>query len=189
MQNRDDDRTGPAELERQVELLGAGDYRIAGAAQEYLVAAGRTGMEAVLRGLSHPNPRVRRGCANFLDHNGDDMCVVALSEVLHDPVPYVRRQAVHSLACQRCKLSPLHVDAVAHLIEAARSDPSIRVRREAVSGLGMQPRDGRAIPVLQALLSGETDRMLRKLAHQALKHHDPAYREAVAAQARARNLS
>ncbi len=186
MQNSDD-RT--AELERQVELLGAGDYRIAGAAHDYLVAAGREGMDAVLRGLSHPNPRVRRGCADFLDHNGDDLCIPALSEALHDPVPYVRRQAVHSLACQRCKSSPIHVDAVAHLIDAARSDPSIRVRREAVSGLGMQPRDERAIPVLQALLSGATDRMLRKLAHQALKHHDPAYREAVAAAARARNLS
>ena len=134
MQNSDD-RTGPAELERQVEQLSTGDYRVAGAAHDYLVAAGGAGMDAVLRGLSHPNPRVRHGCADFLDHNGDDMCVMALSEALHDLVPYVRRQAVHSLACQRCKSSPLHDDAVAHLI-AARSDPSIRVRREAVSGLG-----------------------------------------------------
>ena len=47
--------------------------------------------------------------------HGDDKCVLALSAALHDTAPYVRRQAVHSLSCQRCKSSPLQVDAVAHL--------------------------------------------------------------------------
>lgn len=189
MQTSNDQQAQLAELWRQVELLGSDDYRIVGAAHDCLVAAGHGGMEAVLQGLSHVNPRVRRGCADFLDHNGDDRCVLALSEALHDPVPYVRRQAVHSLSCQRCKASPLQVDAVAQLIAAAQSDSSIRVRREAVSGLSMQPRDVRVIPVLQALLRQETDRMLRKLAHHALKRHDPTYREAVAAAARERKLA
>jgi HEAT repeat protein len=175
------------ELERQVELLGSHDWRVAGAAVQALVSAGDAGMEAVMRGLSHPHPRVRRGCAEFMDHHGDDRCVVALLHAArHDPIAYVRRVAIHSYSCQRCKASPLGGDMVAPLIERALSDGNMRVRREAVYGLSVQLPDARAAAVLKTILEQETDRDLLRGARYALQRHDPAYRQATIEEAKAR---
>jgi HEAT repeat protein len=177
-------------LEQQVELLGSRDYRVAGAAYKVLVEAGQVGMDAAIRGLSHSDARVRRGCAEFMDHQGNDQCVTTLSQVAReDSVPYVRRVAVHSLGCERCKPTPLQGDTISFLIERALSDPSTRVRREAVSGLLFQPPDPRAAAALKTVLSCETDRKLRGSAHYALKHHDPEYRRMVDEQARARSIA
>ena len=175
-------------LEQQVELLGSRDYRVAGAAYKVLVEAGQVGMEAALRGLSHSDARVRRGCAEFMDHQGTDQCVTTLAQVAReDAVPYVRRVAVHSLGCERCKPAPLQSDMLSFLIERALSDASTRVRREAVSGLLFQPPDPRAATALRTIQNRETDRKLLGNVHYALKHHDPDYRRAVDAQARARS--
>jgi hypothetical protein len=177
-------------LDQQVERLGARDWRVILAAQQVLVDAGSAGMAAVLRGLSHPEARVRRGCAGFMDHQGTDECVVLLCEVAReDPVPSVRRVAVHSLGCQRCKPSPLQGDGIAFLVERALSDPSLKVRREAVGGLSMYPPDSRAAVALRRILEEETDRDLRRGAHFALKRHDPEYRRTVDEGARARAIA
>jgi len=175
-------------LEQQIELLGSRDYRVAGAAYKVLVEAGQAGMDAALCGLSHSDARVRRGCAEFMDHQGTDECVTTLGEVAReDPVPYVRRVAVHSLGCERCKPEPLQSDTLSFLIERALSDASTRVRREAVSGLLFQPPDPRAAAALRTIQNRETDRKLLGSVHYALKHHDPDYRRAVDAQAKARS--
>ena len=93
-------------------------------------------MRAAIEGLSHPEPRVRRGAADFMDHHADDSCVPKLSELaLHDPVPYVRRTAVHALKCQRCKPSPLTADVTPLLARVAQEDSSARVRTEAMGSL------------------------------------------------------
>ena len=47
---------------------------------------------------------------------------------LHDPVPYVRRVAVHALICQRCKPAPLTRDVVPLLLRVAREDLNSKVR-------------------------------------------------------------
>jgi HEAT repeat protein len=180
----------PLSLGQQVERLGAKDWRIAGAAWQALIEAGQAGLEAALRGMAHPQPRVRRMCADFMDHQGTDQCVTALHDAAqNDPVPAVRRAAVHSLGCQRCKASPLPVDTVAFLIERLFAETSIRVRREAVAGLMFQPPDERAAAALRTVLQQETDRELRRLAHYSLQRHDPAYRQEVIAQAKARGLA
>jgi HEAT repeat protein len=177
----------PITLEQQVERLGTRDWRVVLAAHAVLVEAGEAGLQAVIRGLSHPHPRVRRACAQVMDHDGSDPCVDALLHAArHDPVPAVRRFAVHSLSCQRCKASPLAVDGVAALIERALSDPSISVRREAVSGLTLQSPDPRAVAALETILSRESDRKLLWLARFALQRHDPEYRQATIEQSRAR---
>ena len=176
-------------LHQQVALLGTRDWRIVRQATDVLLQAGDAGIQAAIAGMTHANPRIRRACADFMDHHGTDQCILALTTTLHDPVAYVRRQALHSLGCQRCKESPLAVDAIAPLLNAALHDASIKVRREAVSNLFFQAPDQRVIPVLQNILAQESDRMMRKHAHHSLKHHDPAYRMAVAEQARRRNLS
>jgi HEAT repeat protein len=174
------------ELDRLAERLAhRGDWGIVAEAERALKAAGDAGMRAVVRGLSHPDPPVRRGCAGFMDHNGTDAAVAALLAALDDPVMNVRREAVHALGCDRCKSSALCFDAVPTLIRVAASDPSVKVRREAVHGLGRRPPDPRAADALRAALARETDRHLRSLAHAALRHHDPAYRAEADAAARA----
>jgi hypothetical protein len=80
----------------------------------------------------------------------------------------------------------LHTDGTAFLVERALEDTSIKVRREAVSGLNMLQPDARAASALRTILEQDTDRDLRKLAHRALRHHDGAYRRTTDAQARAR---
>lgn len=82
-------------------------------------------------GLEHDEPRVRFDCAGALDHMADERCAEPLRRLLDDPVPRVRRAAMHSLSCDACKLSPLTYgdDLVPKLIDMALYDPSPRVRR------------------------------------------------------------
>lgn len=178
------------ELQQQVELLGSRDWRVAMAAYDALARAEQRGMNVVIAGLRHVDPRVRRGCAGFMDHQGTDLCVPMLREVArHDPVPAVRREAVHALGCERCKPSPLHTDGTAFLIERALEDASLKVRREAVSGLSMLQPDERAASALHTILAQDTDRDLLRLAHRALRHHDATYRCTTDEQAKARALA
>jgi hypothetical protein len=178
--------TAPA---AQVEMLGVPDWRVAGAARDAL-AASSDAVTAALEGLSHPNPRVRRGAADFLDHHADDRCVAKLADLaLHDPVPYVRRVAVHALLCQRCKPAPLTADVVPLLIRIAGEDPSPRIRGAALWGLGQQPPDARAVEALARVLREETSSELRNAAHHALKRQSPEYREQAARRAREASLA
>ena len=178
-------------LDLLIERLGGRDWRDVGAAVESLCQAGGAGREAVGRALlAHPDARVRKGCADFMDHHGDDSCVPALAQAArHDPIAYVRRVAVHSLGCQRCKIAPLETDFVDLLIEVIEEDENARVRREAVYSLSQQKPDARIAAFLALLLNDPAvaDTGLKKIAHYALKRHDPDYRRA--ADERARNAS
>jgi hypothetical protein len=99
-------------------------------------------VQLVLRGLEHPNAKVRYNCAHALDWLGDDRCVPALIELLSDPVPRVRAIALHALNCQECKLIPLQPrrDLIQLAIDWAAHDPSRRVRQDA-TWLLMQAAD------------------------------------------------
>jgi hypothetical protein len=178
------------ELQALTEQLGSGDWRMALEAETSLARAGQAGIDAVLWGFSHPNARVRRGCAGFMDHHGTDACFAQLQRVaLHDLAPSVRRVAVHSASCQRCKPCPLTGDLVGFLVQVALEDPNRRVRENALSGLRHQPQDARAVTALEQILRTETDPRLRKDAHHALKHQDPTYKARVDAQARERGIA
>ena len=128
-------------------------------------------VDALIEGLRHANARVRFDCAHAMDHLADDRCVEPLRRRLDDPVPRVRRVALHTLNCDACKLVPLHRDddLVAVLIERALADPSINVRREATYGLGSCCSDERAVAALRTLLAGEADRTIRRNAGWALR--------------------
>lgn len=183
-----------AYLRQQVERLGAPrcDWRTLLDATQNLDHAGQAGLEAVIEGLSHPSSLVRRECASYIDHRGTDACISRLRFVaLHDPVANVRRTAVHSLTCQRCKPCPLTGDIIGFLVQVALTDPNMRVRQEAVSGLkqpGQLP-DARAVAVLNKILQEESNQELLRLAHFALKHHDPEYRRAVDARNREEGIA
>jgi HEAT repeat protein len=173
------------ELRALAEQLGDHDWRIVMGAAKALGCASQAGIDAVLWGLSHPDARVRRGCAGFIDHHGTDACFARLRWVaLHDPAAKVRRVAIHSATCQSCKPSPLTGDLVGLLVEVALSDTNRRVREKAISGLGSQSRDARAVAALEQILHSEADPRLRRAAHQALKRQNPKYKAAVDAQAR-----
>src|SRR5690349_3791017 len=57
---------------------------------------------AVIRGLGHWSPVVRRECLQIIDHHGDDTCLPYVVPLLDDPVPHVRWFAKHTLTCDRC---------------------------------------------------------------------------------------
>jgi len=177
------------ELQARAVQLGDHDWRQAGEGWDALVHAGQAGLDAVLWGLSHPNARVRRGCAGFLDHHATDACIPQLREVaLHDPASKVRRVAVHSVTCQQCKPSPLSGDLVGLLVQVAQSDPNWRVREKAIGGLISQPRDARAVAALEQILRTETHPDVRRAAHHALKSQDPHYKARVDQEARERGM-
>ena len=98
----------------------------------------------------------------------------------------MRREAVHSLGCDRCKETPLQADRVPLLIEVLRTNSSIKVRREAAYGLSQKAPDERVIAELWRILAEETDRHIRGSAHGALYHHDAAYRARCIAESRQR---
>jgi HEAT repeat protein len=156
------------DLRHQVGLLGADEWHVRNVAFMALQQEGRAAVEVLIAGTVHPNWRVRRGCADLMDHLADNRCVEPLLRLLHDPIEAVRRLALHALGCQGCKVCPLDVDIVAHLVRLAQADSSIRVRRVAVHQLGCQPPDRRAIEVLESLLGQETDSKLLSRARWAL---------------------
>jgi hypothetical protein len=151
-----DDTPLPFDLDKQAVLLGSRDWQLVARAEEVLVTAGAAGLAAAIRGLAHPEPRVRQGCAGFMDHHGTDEVVALLAQLARtDPVAYVRRMAIHSLGCQRCKPAPLRLDFVPLLAERAERDPCKRVRLEAVASLSTQRPDSRAATALRAVLERE----------------------------------
>ena len=175
------------ELRQHVERLGSHDYRVIGAATQALLQAGSSGFDAILQGMSHSHPRVRRGCTDFMDHYGDDRCIAALIDTArHDPVPQVRRSAVHSLGCQRCKACPLNADLVGFMVERALRDENVYVRCEAIWALRWQPQEDRVASALHRILKTEITPVLIKAARHVLQFHDPEYRQQVVERAKER---
>src|SRR5215467_6369514 len=166
------DALDPAtELQALVEQLGTRDHE---AAEATLAARGEAGVAATIWGLSHPNVRVRGGCAAFMDHHGTDACFASLRQVaLHDPAPSVRRMAVHSASCQECKPCPLTGDLIGLLIEVALRDLNRRVRLHALWALH-QPQDARAVAALESILR-DADPELQIAAYHALLSQNPTY--------------
>jgi HEAT repeats len=128
-------------------------------------------VDGLLRGLEHSRPKVRADCAGALDHFADERCAEPLTRLLSDPVPKVRRHALHSLSCDACKLVPLKVtgDLVAKLIEMTLHDPSIRVRRAALGNLGASCGDPRALKAVSEIVSSESDVEMVRCAKQILE--------------------
>lgn len=152
-----------------VELFDCGNFFTELAASGLLLEQGKaTGMEVVLKGLEHPRWKVRRTCADFLDHWGDQRCIAPLTRLLRDPKENVRRLALHSLLCQQCKECPLEGDFSGPVVECALHDRSLRVRRIAVGALGGLPPDARIRETLQIITEKETDSVLVSRARHSL---------------------
>lgn len=137
-------------------------------------------VEVLIDGLRHPSPVIRYESAQLMDHLADDRCIEPLRRLLHDPVPRVRRIALHALSCEACKISPLATedDFVALAIAQATADPSITVRRHAVGELSRRVADPRAAAMLRDLLASESDRVIVRYARGALRREGGGIAEA-----------
>ncbi len=111
-----------------------------------------------LKGLAHPNPRIRFECAHALDTYGDVSCRAPLMALIDDPVPRVRWMAMHALSCDACKedLFGDDVEVRRRIAERALNDVSVQVRRHAVVAVAAVGGE-EALATLQAVIAAETD--------------------------------
>jgi HEAT repeat protein len=161
-------------MENFLIALASRDWRERDAAAEALAALGEGAVETLLAGIAHDDEQVRAQCAALMDHLADERCIDPLARALTDPSPTVRRHAVHSLGCQRCKVAPLQTDTIGLLVERALHDTSPRVRQVAVHQLGLQERDPRAVDALRQILANDTDEKLLSRARFALGNQEKA---------------
>jgi hypothetical protein len=125
------------DFDRLVEDLG-----IAHRAKESLhrlMDAGSLATSAVRRGLRHPDPAVRVGCCQVLDHFLDEGALPELMENLTHPNADVRAWAIHALACDRCKegtCRPGEDEVIPLATCMLLSDDSRHVRQMAAGLLG-----------------------------------------------------
>ena len=128
-------------------------------------------IDALLRGAADTSAHTRYLAAQAMDTFADARCAEPLRRLLHDPVPRVRWAALHSLACDDCKIQPLHKphNLVLTVAGMALHDPSIRVRRVAAWELGQFLPDKTAQAALETLLAQETDPAIRRNVQAGLK--------------------
>ena len=117
-----------------------------------LMAAGSLATPAVRDGLHHPEPAVRVGYCQVLDHFMDEAALPELLENLQHENEAVRAWAMHALACDRCKegtCRPGEDEVLPIAAEMLIHDESRRVRQMAAGLLG--PSVHRRPDVLRAL--------------------------------------
>ena len=120
-------------------------------------------------GLQHPDPSVRASCAQILDHFLDDAALADIVDCLDDDNPRVRRWALHTLGCDRCKEGACRPGEDIFLPAAMcmlRDDPDASVRAAAATTLGRSAATRRAdvAEALAAARDGDPDRQVRKVA-------------------------
>ena len=118
--------------------------------------------QALVSGLNARTHRTRFECAAALDQFGDASTRAPLARLMDDRVPRVRWMAMHALSCHACGEKPgaLEASIRERIIAAALGDESVHVRRHAAVALALA-REAAAAPVLELMLSRETDRRLR----------------------------
>jgi HEAT repeat protein len=93
---------------------------------------------ALIRGLKHPNSKIRWWCIQLMDHIADETYLEPLLDAAYnDPTPKNRRHAIHALACEKCKPDGcrLKIDIREDLRHISDSDPDLSVRETALHEL------------------------------------------------------
>jgi hypothetical protein len=168
----------PRVFTQWVQQLAHREPQIAVPAIWALQQAGMAVIPTLLEGLTHPHPRVRRGCVDCIDHGGyggDARCVAALLPLLHDPVPHIRRAVWHTLFCERCQDPakcaiplPVALDHVALLIAVGIHDPNPKLQQQLIGDLGAHRTDPRAQHALTQLIATSPNPGLVAVAQRAL---------------------
>jgi HEAT repeat protein len=149
-----------------VELLA--DPHRRSAAYSALMALGPEASGPAQAGLRHGSAQVREQCCKILDHVMDEASAPALVAALDDPAPQVRRQALHALACDRCKTGSCRPPAALVLPRAVATletdpDPYVRAMAAEVAGAWVH-NEPAAAEALQRAASGDPYPMVRKKA-------------------------
>ena len=134
----------------------------------HLVLTGPSALPAVRRGLTDNNADVRHLCVKALDHLVDEDSFPQLIGMLHDDDWRVRRDALHALACDRCKENACRPEISAVLspaIALLRTDPEKHVRAMAAEVVGRWVHtDASAEAAVVAARDGDDDPSVRKKA-------------------------
>jgi hypothetical protein len=94
--------------------------------------------QALIRGLKHPNSKVRWWCIQLMDHVADETYLLPLLDAAKtDPTPKNRRHAIHALTCEVCKPDrcALDIDIHAELVQIAETDADESMRAMALQEL------------------------------------------------------
>jgi hypothetical protein len=105
----------------------------------HLVLSGSDALPAVRRGLGHASADVRDYCCKALDHLADQDSLPDLVALLNDDDERVRLDALHALACDRCKdnsCRPDRGDVLPPAIRLLGGDPDAHVRSMAAEVVG-----------------------------------------------------
>lgn len=132
--------------------------------------------------LNHPDPPARRLCLDYLDHLAGPEAAETFTAALDDPVPRVRRHAIHALTCEACKPEAWCADAVTPLRRIIADDPSPKVRFEALRALLSQLDPSSRADAIQAVLDAGDRPLLSEVVH-ARRRSVPADLRASARQA------
>ncbi len=136
------DRLGiPSERFKAAHLMSAGGR---GARENRGKQLPEEKIDALIWGLSHQNPVVRRCCLELLDQHPDPRAVPHILATLEDPIARVRWHAVHALLCDACKDggSFLTPEIAARLDLVASEDASAKVRNYARTALATDLHPG-----------------------------------------------
>lgn len=139
----------------------------AGRAYWHLVLSGAPALEAIRDGLCHESADVRVYCTKALDRLVDRDSYGALLAMVDDAAPHVRLEALHALACDRCKEGGVQrrSDALAAALRHLRDDADRHVRAMAVEVVGrFVHSDLRAAPALVESHQSDPDPGVRKKA-------------------------
>lgn len=112
MRNVVSNPTQTIDYNKHVNALAARDWKKHEEEWKVLRDGGRATLSAMKQAFTHGDWRVRRECAAYMDHHADNTCVPVLLKALKDPNQKVRRNAIHSLSCDRCKPAPLISDVI-----------------------------------------------------------------------------
>ena len=134
----------------------------------HLVLSGEAALPAVRTGLSSPDPVVRAQCTKVLDHLVDDTSFPLLIAMLTDSAADVRLEALHALACDRCKdnaCRPAPDQMLGPAITILRDDPNRRVRQVACELVGRWVHShSAAAEALAGVAASDPDAAVRKKA-------------------------
>jgi HEAT repeat protein len=134
----------------------------------HLVVSGPRALAAVRAGLADTDPVVRDYCVKALDHLADADAFGDLIALLGDPSPRVRADALHAIACDRCKTTsyrPAKAEVLPLAIELLAHDPNGGVRSTAAEVVGRYAHDDPgAATALIAARDGDASPTVRKKA-------------------------
>jgi hypothetical protein len=111
----------------------------------------------------------RRECLFFLDHHANDESMDTFAVALADPVDFVRNRALHSLACESCKVGPLgSAEVLPAVVAVLEHDPSPDLRAKCLPVLVRLSRDDPAArDALERTAAEDPDELVRRAAADA----------------------